>query len=199
MNDVVDIEKDDITQAANNLLRAVKDNPIQQWMFNTEKNLTDILLHFNISCVKYCMKYGKAWKTTNLETVLLVKNSDIQDTLWRNFRSGMLKMFFMVNKTSQKRLLWFNERVAEERKKIMSDKKYWHVWIMATDPDKIGQGFGHIALNHIIKVAQADKLPLYLQTDNAKAINFYLAHEFKICSEFSVDNTFSITTLARGL
>lgn len=104
----------------------------------------------------------------------------------------------MANKTSVKRMIWIDERILEERKTIMGEEKHWYLWIMATSPEKARQGFGGLALRYLIEKAEADKIPIYLQTSSASAsaTDFYLAHGFKICSSISIENQFSVTTMA---
>lgn len=123
MNDMVNMEWDDIEPAQELLLRAFKNYPMHNWIFDTEKNPEPILRALNRACIKYCIRWGKAFKMPNLEVILLVKKPTDKDSFWHNFRAGMLKILFLANKTSVKRMVWINERILEERKKIMGGAK----------------------------------------------------------------------------
>ncbi|HRD69568.1 MAG TPA: GNAT family N-acetyltransferase [Legionella sp.] len=196
MCDLFDIEWNDVGQVAEKLVHVFTNYPMHQWIFATERNTRQIEYHFNRAWIKYCIKYGIALKTSNLEAILLAKKpGDVGFNHLRNIRCGLLKIPFLVNKETLKRLIWLNERVSDERKRIMGNQKHWYLWIMATSPDKVRQGFGHSSLQYLIQLAQNQKLPIYLQTSSSSAINFYLAHGFEVRSNFLIDNQFSITTM----
>ena len=196
MCDLFDIEWNDVGQVAEKLVHAFTNYPMHQWLFATERNTRRIEYHFNRVWIKYCIRYGVALKTSNFEVILLArKPDDVGRKYFHHIHSGILKMLFLANKNTLKRLIRLNKRVLDERKRIMGNQKHWYLWIMATSPDKIRRGFGHSALQYLIQLAQNQKLPIYLQTSSPSAINFYLAHGFEVRSNFSIDNQFSITTM----
>lgn len=196
MIEMYKIENNEIEKVAALLCQAFQNYPMHKWIFSTEKNHRYIQYIFNRACAKYCMKYGHAWKTSDLEAILLVKRpNDTGISIWKYILSGMLKLHFTANETTLKRMEYINSKMLDERNKIMGKTKHWHPWVMATSPNKQHRGLGGKVAEYMINIAINSKMPIFAQTSYSDLIPFYKSLGFNIESQFTIENQLTVTTM----
>lgn len=146
--------------------------------------------------VKYCVLYGKAFKTPNFESIALRKApGDSTLTLWRMLRTGMLKTPKLMGKAGFNRLLRFDELSVAARQKNMGSRLFWYCWLLGTQPQHQGQGFATTLMNHTFALAKQENLPCYLETSNENSLEVHLKKGYKILSSFILPDS-NITVYA---
>ena len=80
---------------------------------------------FFSSIIKYCILYGKAYRTENFEAIACRKlPGDIKFGFWRMFRSGMLKLYKVLGKERFNHLMEISKTMESSSKKHMGNQKY---------------------------------------------------------------------------
>jgi ribosomal protein S18 acetylase RimI-like enzyme len=61
--------------------------------------------------------------------------------------------------------------------------RHWYLWFLGIDPARQGQGIGAALIEPILTQADADGLPCYLESVNARNVPFYKRHGFEVVVE----------------
>lgn len=67
--------------------------------------------------------------------------------------------------------------------------QHWYLALVGVDPDYAGKGIGSALLRPILAQADADGLPCYLETAEARNVGYYHKHGFETLRHGSVPNT----------
>lgn len=63
---------------------------------------------------------------------------------------------------------------------------HWHLSLIAVDPAHGGQGLGSRLLDHGLAICDRDRLPVYLESTNARNLTVYQRHGFDLLAEVSI-------------
>ncbi|MDP3560748.1 MAG: GNAT family N-acetyltransferase [Legionellaceae bacterium] len=158
---ISEINKQDVDEASITLFHAFRKDPLIQWIYNDQWSYETRGLAILRTWVKYCMLYGKAFKTNNLEAVVLRKKpGDEKLTFWHMLRSGMLSTPAILGKEAFSRLMEFDNLMMQERKRNMDDKIYWYCWMLGTKPECQNQGFANALMKYTFDMAKKIKITL---------------------------------------
>ncbi len=70
-------------------------------------------------------------------------------------------------------------RIFSKFEKMHPSEPHWYVLILGVHPNHQGKGLGGKLLQRIIKKADADAVPVYLETANPKNLDFYRKYGFE--------------------
>ena len=65
---------------------------------------------------------------------------------------------------------------------------HWYLQGLGTEPHCQGDGLGSAVLQPVLRIADADQLPCYLESTKARNVEFYERHGFEVCSTIAVPN-----------
>ena len=88
--------------------------------------------------------------------------------LWISDGIGILRQFMSIY---------------SEAEKIRPKGTYWYVVIIGVDPEQQGKNFGGKLLGIILRKADEQKIPVYLECSNPRSMDFYARHGFCIKHE----------------
>jgi GNAT superfamily N-acetyltransferase len=57
---------------------------------------------------------------------------------------------------------------------------HWYLFVIGVDPPRQGQGIGSALMAPVLRKADADRLPCYLETDKPEDVVFYEQHGFAV-------------------
>ncbi len=69
---------------------------------------------------------------------------------------------------------------ADRRHRALITGDHWYLFILTVDPAHQGQGLGSALLEPVLARADAQGLPVYLETTNPRAVPFYRKHGFTV-------------------
>ncbi len=197
---ISEINKREIDEASAILFHAFREDPLMQWVYNHQEFYETRGSAIFRTWVKYCMLYGKAFKTENLEAVALRKKpGDEKLTFWRLLRSGMLSTPSILGKEAFNRLMEFDSLMFQERKKNMGERLYWYCWMLGTKPEHQNKGFANALMKYTFDMAKQSKLPCYLETSSEFAKSVHMKNGFIILSEMKLPSSpITITSMLRN-
>ncbi|CEK12123.1 GNAT family N-acetyltransferase [Legionella hackeliae] len=182
------LQSGDINSAVATLTQAFAKDPLMQWVL--AENYQQKAPHMFNAITRYCMLYGKAFCTTNLEAVALRKSpGDNKFSWWRAFRAGYLGLPRQLGTEAFNRVMLFDELAQEERNRQMGLKSFWYCWCLATQPGYQRQGFGTALMNHTFDLANQSGFPCYLETAHASNQILYEKNGYTTLSEFFLPNS----------
>lgn len=178
--EVKEIIESEIEQAAITLFNAFENDALIQWIFGDKRLYTQQGIPVFKTWIKYCVLYGKAFRTNHFEAVALRKKpGDNKFTFWRMWRSGMLKAPALLGKAAFKRLMQFDELTAQMKEKLGTRQNFWCCWMLGTKQTLQKKGYGKALMAHTFNLAKQDKLPCYLETASkiSKQIHFHAGYK----------------------
>ncbi len=197
--EITSITLNEIEKAASTLFQAFKHDSLLQWIYADQTAYDEKGISIIRTWVKYCILYGKAYRTQNFEAIALRKiPGDTHLTFWRMLRSGMLSTPGILGKQAFKRLLQLDDLVVKERKKHMGDQQYWYCWMLGTKPEYQNKGFGKALMQHTFNRAEDTLLPCYLETASESAKQVHIKNGYKVLSEITLpESSVLLTSMIR--
>ena len=171
----------DQQQVIATLAAAFQDDPALCWIIPNAAARAKKLIRFFRMAVAEDLVAGR---------ILMSEQSEVA-TLWRSpnrhkelplgtFRSNMasLRIFGLS--------LPRGMRVGEAMAKHHQNTPHWYLRFAAVKPDAQGKGWGGLALRAGIEMAEADGLPIYLETASADNVSLYQRFGFTVTAEWDV-------------
>ena len=169
------IQKKDLKNAVNVLTNAFSEDSMWKEVFNDEdKNrvLTEVM-------VRFCLKYGNVLSTSeNLEGVMAIAPHDKDMTALRVIRSGAF--FLSMKIANEAKIMKVLSNAIEEAKKSLNLDQYIHLLIMGVSQEHQGKGFGGKLIRAIIKKAETERKPIYLETQKEENVTLYEKYGFSV-------------------
>ena len=189
-NNVFNISLSDVSQAAHTLCEAFQNDPMCIWLFGSKDNFSKNAQAILETWVRYCVLYGYAFRTEDFEAIALRKKPyDTKFSLWRGFRSGMLKSRQLLGKHGFDRLMVLDNALKQAAKKNMPDNPYLYCWVLGTLPQKQGQGYGGMLMKKTFALAKSLNVPCYLETFTRINIDIHGHNGYRVLEKLQMPGT----------
>lgn len=119
--------------------------------------------------------------------------------IWKKSGSKKMTMYLLYESI----LFFFSfgwkglKRISDMEKKISTfyptEGIFRYLWILGTDPNVQGKGYGSAILSKAISSFQADSIPLYLETSTELNLNYYERKGFKLYRRIDLGNETDLT------
>lgn len=77
----------------------------------------------------------------------------------------------------------------EQRRRAHVGAPHWYLSALGVDPDRQRQGIGSALLDVVLRRADADRTPVYLETATARNVLLYERHGFEVVEELILPRT----------
>lgn len=190
LNNLFCLTKAQIKPAAEMLSRAFQDNPGLAYYFPDESERKSKSLHYFWFTICYGLVYGEVYTTSpNLEGLAVwIPSENANMSLWRVIRSGGLPMMHKLGSKAASQLRSFGDYVSSVHKR-QAPFRHWYLLGLGVDPDYRGQGYAGTLLKAMLARIDKERLPCYLETQNADNVPIYQHYGFKVVEESIVPNT----------
>ena len=85
----------------------------------------------------------------------------------------------------------------KHHKQTMAGKPHWTLYSVGVFPDHQSKGVGSELLEPVLTVADSEKIPCYLDTDNAKSLIFFQRLGFKVEKDVNLNGAPRFWTMIR--
>lgn len=119
--------------------------------------------------------------------------------IWKKSGSKKMTMYLLYESI----LFFFSfgwkglKRISDMEKKIFkfypTEGIFRYLWILGTDPNVQGKGYGSAILSKAISSFKTDSIPLYLETSTELNLNYYERKGFKLYHRFDLGNETDLT------
>ena len=99
--------------------------------------------------------------------------------LWRQIRSGMLKLPFSFGWRAFNRLLPYDV-IARRLHHDHASMPHWYLAAIGVEPERQGQGVGSALMQPILALADRDHIACYLETHRPANVRLYERHGFDV-------------------
>jgi ribosomal protein S18 acetylase RimI-like enzyme len=160
-------------QASKVMGEAFLNDPLWQYLV-PDKTRRVLAVSLSISIlVRYSFLYGKIYTTSTLDGVACwLPPGETTPSFTRLVRIGIRSAPFQLGWTGFRRYSAAENYCGEVHKRIMPGA-HWYLWGLGVKPSRQGQGIGGMLIQPVLAQADADRLPCYLETMNARNVPFY--------------------------
>ncbi len=176
------IQRDDFELAAQALARAFYDDPMVVYIWPDEAKRRELLPIFMRGAVKLTHPYGESFTTSGqpegaalflppgkakIPTLPMLRI--LAPDIWRWRPGAFMRFLGIVNEFEHKH----------------PAETHWYLMVLGVDPPRQGQGVGGMLISDVLRRADAEKLPVYLETLKARNVPFYEKHGFAVREHFN--------------
>ena len=175
INDLYKLQKKDIKKALDVFVSAYSDDPMMEKFMKEEDKRR---AQFEVM-TRFCLKYGNVVATSeNIEGIMALAPYDKTMTVWRIIRSGAFLISMKISKEAK--IMAVLTSAVEEAKKSLKLDPYIHLLIMGVSQEFQGKGFGGKLLRAVIEKSEAEKQPIYLETQKEENVKLYEKFGFSV-------------------
>lgn len=138
--------------------------------------------------VSYCMGYGSVETTADLRGVACwSRPGKAHPTLWRMLRTGggLMQSVMVLSPPSRKRFTESMGWLENQHRKAMA-APHWYLWALGVEPEFQAQGIGTALLQPVLRKADEDGVPCYLETQTERNVRFYRRQGFTVLLDVAV-------------
>lgn len=173
---------DDVKEACKVAGSAFQDDPIMVFTYPNEQERKRNAPYGFYMLYNYGTKYGLAYATSvNFEGITIWLPPDkVYPSTWAMMRHGALYTMRKVGlkfKAMKRSMMVF--KYEEERHKDLVPNDHWYLQNIAVKPEEQGKGYGGLLIKAMIEKVKSDGLPIYLETNTAKAMSIYQRYGFE--------------------
>lgn len=136
--------------------------------------------------VKCAQRYGEAWTNPENTGVLLTLPPGHTSLSIREYvRNGFLPAPLVLGLRSYLRSMECQEFVDRTQRQLMRGRHYY-LWLVAVDPGRQGEGIGTALMQPFLARADAEGVPVYLETHHERNVRYYERRGFSVLHETAV-------------
>ena len=176
------LQRADTDPASRALARAFYDDPMIEYIWPDERMRGSLLPIFMRGAIKLTNPYGETFTTagapegaalflppgkTKIPTVPMLRI--LLPDIWRWRPGSFMRFMGIVN----------------EFEHLHPSDAHWYLMVLGVDPPRQGQGIGGMLMSDVLGRADADRLPVYLETLKPRNVTFYEKHGFAVREHFN--------------
>lgn len=179
--EIIRLEKTQINQATETFIDAFNQDPMFHKFLPKTGNLKDkISRTFWKAILSYCQPLNYVYTTPEIKGVAAwIAPGEFPLKFLRLLQLGFYKMPFQIG---FRRLIKFGSLfslIGEYHEKDMH-QPHWYLLGLAVSSSYQGQGIGSLLIQPILKKADEEGLPCYLETTTERAVSFYQRNGFEV-------------------
>ena len=188
INGLYKLQKRDIRNVGPILRDAFQHDPIWNQLFKDEPMAEHKLSSFFEAPVRYCMKFGDVYATSeNLEGIAAwVPGDQGNMTMWRMLRSGALMSAMRIGAGIGKKMKQIMKTLPEDREQNMGDSPYIYFLIVGVASTYQGKGLGGKLIRAVIERSEAEGKPIYLETETVDNVKLYEKYGFHVIKKITL-------------
>lgn len=169
------VQKEDVIRVGKVLASAFQQDPLWNKICEGEPNLEKRFCALFEVPVRYCLKYGEVYATSeNLEGVVVWVPGKYADmTAWRIIRSGAMGAAMRMGSNAAKKMGSIFKPVTEDRRKHMAGCSFLYLLVVGVAAELQGKGFGRELIDAAIEKSEREGLQLYLETETEENVKMY--------------------------
>lgn len=174
-----------VGQAALALNNAFAEDPIYQEIIPDTQERIELMRGLWEALVDYSLRYGEVYTTNAVGGLACwLPPGQTEMTFWRMLRAGMKipRAILRFPSASRGRMLRVLNTMERERARLMR-RPYWYLLAVGVDPAFQSRGLGKRLIAPVLRRADEDGLPCYLETQTESNVAFYQRRGFVVVGE----------------
>jgi len=179
--DIIKLEASRLKGAAAVVAAAFFHYPMMRFYFPNEARRKRWLPWYMKNTLKCAMHYGEVSTTADGSGIMFVlPPGHTRLTDLEYIQHGFLLTPFVVG---FKNYAWNSQCekfVADTQEQLMKDRAHYYLWGLVADPNAQRKGVGTALLKTLTDKADAENMPVYLETHEEKNVTYYERFGFKL-------------------
>ena len=170
-----------IKRAAEVLAAAFFDYPMFTFYFPDPRRRTRGLPWYFKNILNSALRYGEVRTTPEISGVIFtLPPGHTKLSIWEYIQSGFLLSPFVLGFRNYKRSMECEDFVGITQMALMKDRPHIYLWGLGVDPRQKTRGIGTALIRPLLARADAQKLPIYLETHDEDNVRYYRKHGFDL-------------------
>ncbi|HEY5786744.1 MAG TPA: GNAT family N-acetyltransferase [Microlunatus sp.] len=187
MTSVTELSVADLASAAAVLARGFQNDPMLSHVMPDAEDRRRQLPRFLGAVQRYCVRYGRVDTTSDLAGVACWLSPGATDITYpRMLRTRLLLDVLGLGLSALGRLSKLMTASDVLHHRAVPDD-HWYLWLLATEPGRVGQGVGGALMAPVLALADAHGHPVYLETHLEANVGFYGRHRFEVVEDEVVE------------
>lgn len=166
------LSHDELDAAAESLANAFHDDPLQSYTFpDPDERRRLSAAHFRVP-LEYGLRFGVVHVAPGAGAIIALPPGATDITAERAQEGGLARLPGVIGEEAANRFLGVL-RAAEPMHHRHASGPHWYVMALGVDPSAQGTGLGRALLESVFAEADPSRLPVYLETTQARNIAFY--------------------------
>jgi ribosomal protein S18 acetylase RimI-like enzyme len=183
MTNVMRLPESEISRAGDLLAHSFFNDSIVKYMLPNEAERLKLMPWHFAAFGRYAHPFGEVYTTSGIEGVAVwLPPDNTEMTPSRLRQSGLDKAPDVLGKGAWQRFNTVMDYIGKFHHRDVQPR-HWYLPLIGIDPAHQGQGLGSMLLAPMLKRADAEDLPCYLETVEPKNVPFYERHGFVIQTE----------------
>ncbi len=170
-------------EASDVLAHAFRQDPL--WIYfipEEEDRLRLSRISFRM-LIRYTMRCGCAHCVEPMKGVALWLPSDKSGmSLLDEIRCGGLSVLINFGSASLRRMTSADSFMFKLRKEHLP-RRHWYLSLLGVAPGEQGRGYASLLMRHMIEKLEEERLPAYLDTQNARNVSIYESFGFRVIDQ----------------
>ena len=198
--EIIKLEPRQIKRAAEVLATSFFDYPMFAFYFPDPKRRTRYLPWYFKNILNTALRYGAVYTTPEVSGVIFIlPPGHTQLSIWEYIQSGFLLTPFALGFRNYKRSMECENFVGATQVALMKNRPHYYLWGLAVEPAKKSQGIGAALMQPLLTQADAQRIPIYLETHDEKNVQYYQKHGFDLLQTACIPKyQLSIWCMMRG-
>jgi GNAT superfamily N-acetyltransferase len=178
------LQESQLAESSQVLARAFLDDPMMVYLMPEERQRLDVLPEFMQAGARVCLTHGEVYTTPGavLGNACWLPPGETEITDERIVESGFADVIGHMGEESAARLGTLMGQLGELHHAAVPPE-HWYLLLLGVDPERQGQGIGGTLIEPILRRADAERVPCYLETMKPRNVTFYSKHGFDVVDE----------------
>jgi GNAT superfamily N-acetyltransferase len=187
---IINAQKKDKTRIIEILCQSFQNDPQINYILGCNGNKNKKLMRLMAYSFEFGLANGKVEISEDKNSVAIWKSSNSKKMTINLFYESIL-FFFAFGWSGIKRISAMEKKIAA----FYPDKTIFnYLWILGTNPNEQGKGYGTAILSKAINKYEQDKVPLYLETSTDSNLKYYQRKRFELYHRMILDSETQLTT-----
>lgn len=192
MNDVHGIDhitRSTLRETSDVLARAFQEDPLWRYFIPEDDDRVRLSRISFRMLIRYTILHGYAHSVGGVKGVALWLPSDKSDmSLLSEIRCGGLSVLFHFGSDTIKSMTSVDRFMSDLRKQQLP-RRHWFLSLLGVAPEEQGRGYASLLLKHMVRKLDEERMPAYLDTQNARNVPIYERYGFMVIDEVTIPGT----------
>ena len=179
--EIIKLDSSQLKKASGVLATAFFNYPMFAFYFPNPTMRAHHLSWYLRNVLRTALRYGEVYTTPEITGVIFaLPPGHTKISLWEYVQNGFFLTPFVLGLRNYIRSMVCEDFVADTQEKLMEDRVHYYLWGLAVAPGQQGKGIGTALMQPVLAKADAEKLPVYLETHEEKNVRYYQRYGFDL-------------------
>lgn len=187
---IIDAQRKDKTRVIEILSKSFQNDPQINYILGSNVNHNKKMKRLMAYSFEFGLANGKVEISEDKNSVAIWKSSNSKKMTINLFYESIL-FFFAFGWSGIKRISAMEKKIAA----FYPDKTIFnYLWILGTNPNEQGKGYGTAILSKAINNFEQNKIPIYLETSTDSNLYYYQRKRFELYHSMILDTKTQLKT-----